>query len=113
MKQRPVLISAISLTLIIELILIILVYNSGESERLPIQIGRLTVQFILIFWILNTKSNVALFLLTTYHIISGLLILNAIHPTELIGKLFIAYHFGIGLIIYFHDLIETQLKKSG
>ncbi len=56
MKERPILISAIILTLIVELILMVLVYNKIGVERLPTQIGRLTIQLILIFWVLSTKS---------------------------------------------------------
>ncbi|MFC5044690.1 hypothetical protein [Aquimarina hainanensis] len=41
MKSRPVLISAIILTIIVEIILMILVYNKIGGERLPTQIGRL------------------------------------------------------------------------
>ena len=110
MKDRPVLISAIILTLIVELILMILVYNKVGSERLPSQIGRLIFQLIFITLILSRKSNVGLFLLTAYHIVSGLLIWYSSNSAELFGKTLIGYHIGIGLIIYFHDFIESKLK---
>tara|TARA_R100000541_G_scaffold55248_1_gene64050 strand:+ start:230 stop:577 length:348 start_codon:yes stop_codon:yes gene_type:complete len=110
MKERPVLISAIILTIIVELILIILVYNKVGSERLPSQIGRLIFQLIFITLILTRKSNVGLFLLTAYHIVSGLLIWYSSNSDELFGKILIVYHIGIGLIIYFHDMIESKLK---
>jgi len=66
MKERPVLISAIILTIVVEIILMILVYNKIGGGRLPAQMGRLTVQLILIFWILSSKSNLGLFLFTAY-----------------------------------------------
>ncbi len=109
MKERPILISAIILTLIVELILMILVYNKIGVERLPTHIGRLTIQLILIFWVLSSKSNVGLFLLTAYHIISGLFGIYSNGSTELFGQILIGFHLIIGLVIYFHDWIENQI----
>ena len=109
MKERPVLVLAIILTLIVELILMALVYNKVGGERLPAQIGRLVVQLILIFWILSSKSNIGLFLLTAYHIISGLFGLYSKGSTELLGQILIGFHFIIGIIIYFHDWIENKI----
>lgn len=109
MKERPVLISAITLTLIVELILMILVYNKVGDERLPSQIGRLSVQIILIIWVINSKTNIALFLLTAYHIVTGLFGLYSKGSTELLGQLLIGFHFIIALVIYFHDWIENKI----
>lgn len=109
MKERMVLISAIILTLIVELILMVLVYNKVGSERIPSQIVRLTIQLILIIMILTRKSNVALFLLTTYHIVSSLFGLYSKGSTELLGQILIGFHFIIGMIIYFHDWIENKI----
>lgn len=114
MKEKPILILALSLTIIVELLLMVLVYNKVGYERLPSQTGRLIVQSILICWILNSKSNIGLFLLTAYHIVTSLLILYSSNSSELFGKLLIGYHIGIGLVIYFHDWIENKIgvKKS-
>jgi len=114
MKQRPILISAIILTLIIELILIILVYNKVGTERLPSQIGRLTIQLILIIWVLSSKSNVGLFLLAGYHIVSGIFGLSSKGSAELLGQILIGFHIIIGIVIYFHDWIENKIgiKKT-
>jgi len=109
MKDRPVLISAIILTIIVEIILMILVYNKIGAERLPKQIGRLAVQIILIFWILNNKSNTGLFLLASFHILSGLWGMYSKGSTILIGQLLIGFHFIIGIAIYFHDWFESKL----
>ena len=109
MKKRPILIVAIALTLAVELILMILVYNKVGAERLPSQIGRLIFQLILIFWILSSKSNIGLFLLTAYQIISGLFGLYSKGSTELLGQILIGFHFIIGIIIYFHDWIENKI----
>lgn len=109
MKERPILISAIILTLIIELVLMILVYNKIGAERFSTQIGRLTIQLILIFWVLSSKSNVGLFLLTAYHIVTALFGMYAKGSTELLGQILIGFHFIIGLIIYFHDWIENKI----
>lgn len=109
MKDRPILISAIILTIIIEIILMILVYNKIGGERLPAQIGRLTIQLILIFWVLSSKSNVSLFLLTAYHIVTGLFGLYSKGSTEILGQILIGFHFIIGLVIYMHDWIENKI----
>jgi len=109
MKERPILITAIILTLIVELTLMIFVYNKVGAERLPSQFGRLAVQLILIFWTLGSKSNIALFLLAGYHIISGLFGLYSKDSAELLGPVLIGFHFIIGITIYFHDWIENKI----
>ncbi|SIS46394.1 hypothetical protein SAMN05421766_1026 [Zobellia uliginosa] len=109
MKERPVLISAIILILIVELILMILVYNKVGAERLPSQIGRLIFQLIFITLILTRKSNVGLFMLAAYHIVSGLFGMYSKGSTELLGQILIGFHFIIGIIIYFHDWIENKI----
>ncbi|MGV6831437.1 MAG: hypothetical protein ACWA5P_07745 [bacterium] len=109
MKKRPILISAIILTLIIELILMILVYHKVGTERLPSQLGRLTIQLILISWVLSSKRNTGLFLLAGYHIVSGLLGLNSRGATALLGQVLIGFHLVIGIVIYFHDWIEHKI----
>ena len=114
MKEKPILILALILIILIELLLMGLVCNKVGYVRLPSQMGRLIVQLILIYWILNSKSNVGLFFLTAYHIVTGLLILYSSNSSELFGKLLIGYHIGIGLVIYFHDWIENKIgvKRS-
>ncbi|PKG51073.1 hypothetical protein [Olleya sp. 1-3] len=109
MKERPILILGIALTLAVEVILIILVYNKVGAERLPSQIGRLIFQLILIFWILSSKSNIGLFLLASYHIISGLFGMYSKGSAELLGQILIGFHLIIGIVIYFHDWIESKI----
>lgn len=109
MKSRFILISVIILTIIVEVTLMILVYNIIGGERLPFQIGRLTVQLILIVWVLSSKFNIGLFLLTTYHIVTGLFGMYSRGSTEFIGQLLISFHLIIGLVIYFHDWIENKI----
>lgn len=109
MKERPVLLTAIILTLIVEVILMILVYDKIGGERLPFQIARLFFQLVFIFLILTGKSSTGLFLLAAYHIVSGLFGLYSSNLTELLGQILIGYHIIIGLIIYFHDWIESKI----
>lgn len=109
MRERPILISAIILTIIVEIILMILVYNKIGGERLPTQIGRLIIQIILILWVLNSKSNIGLFLLTAYHIVTGLFGMYSRGSEELLGQILIGFHLIIGLVIYFHDWIEDRI----
>jgi hypothetical protein len=115
MKERPILILAIVLTLLVELVLMIVVYNKVGAERLPSQIGRLIFQIILILWILNSKTNIGLFLLAGYHIISGLFGIYSNGSAELFGQILIGFHFIIGIVIYFHDSIESRfgIKNVG
>ena len=110
MKKRPVLILAIILTLIVELILILLVYNKVGHERLPSQIGRLIFQLICISFIIFRKSNIALFLLSGFHVITALYFFYMNSSSDLTEKLFGFYHICIGIMIYFHDWIENKLK---
>ena len=52
MKEIPILITAIVLTIVVEITLITLItliYNEVGGERIPSQIGRLIFQLILIF----------------------------------------------------------------
>ncbi len=112
MKERPILKAAIILTIIIEIVLMVLVYNKIGDERLPIQIGRLFFQFIMITFILIGKSNTSLFLLTAYHIISGLFLWNSGNTIDLFIQSLMIYHFIIGLIIYFHDWFESRLNLN-
>jgi len=109
MKERPVLISAIILSIIIELVLMFLLYDKIGGERLPFQIVRLFFQIICVFLILTSKSKTGLFLLAAYHIISALFSFYSNESAELLGQIFIAYHFTIGLVIYFHDCIESKI----
>ena len=109
MKKRPVLAFAIILTIIVELILMTLVYNKVGEERLPLQVGRLTIQLILVIWVLSSKTNIGLFLLTAYHIVSGLFGLYSNSLTEILGQVLIGFHFLIGITIYFHDWIESKI----
>lgn len=109
MKKRPVLIIAIILTVIVEAILMVLIYDKIGGERLPFQIVRLFFQLVFIFLILTNKSEIGLFLLVAYHIVSGLFGLYSSNSTELLGQILIGYHILIGLIIYFHDWIENKI----
>lgn len=109
MNEKPILILAIILTLLVELILIILVYDTVGGIRLPYQIGRIIIQLALILWVLNSKSNVGLFLLTAYHIVIGLLGTYSKGSIDLFGQILIGFHFVIGIVIYFYDWIQNKI----
>lgn len=109
MKGRPVLISAIILSIIVELVVMVSVYDKIGGERLPFQITRLFFQIICVFLILTSKSNVSLFLPAAFHIVSVLYGLYSNSSTELLRQIFIGYHLLIGPIIYFHDWIESEI----
>lgn len=109
MKERPILVSALILTIIVEVVIMILVYNRIGGERLPYQGIRLGIQLVLIFWVLGSKSNVALFLISAYHIVSGLVILNSGNSAEVLGSAMLQYHILVGLVIYFHDWLELKV----
>jgi len=109
MKQKPVLLLAIILSIIVEIAIMISVYLKVGDEILSYQIGRLIFQLILIVFILGKGSNTALFILAGYHIVSGLYILYSSISDEILGKVLIFYHLIIGLAIYLHDWIENKL----
>lgn len=119
MKERPVLYIAMVISLLIEILLIILVYIQVGDEKLPTQLGRLAIQILLMSWIITQKSTTGLFLLTAYHILSGLFILYSDSATAIFGIIIMMYHFIVGLLIYFHDWVEEKLgitstpKESG
>jgi len=104
MRKRPILFSAIAITIIVELVLMILVYNKIGADRLSIQFFRLIIQSILIAFII-ANSKRALFILTAYHIFSGMYGLY----TPKADFLFSMYHIIIGIVIYFHDWIESKI----
>ena len=108
MKERPVLYSVLILTLLVEVVLMVLVYLKVGSERLPIQIGRIAFQIIVIIPIVANRSNKALFVLAGYHIVfCGALGWTSAH--NWLAYTLIAYHVVIGFVIYFHDVIERRL----
>jgi len=110
MKDRPILIITIILTLFVELIIIGLVFKEVGPQRLPSQILRILFQLILIGFIISKKSNAALLTLTGFHIFTAILHFGAFEKSGLVGMLFIIYHIVIGVIIYFHDWFEEKLK---
>lgn len=111
MKSRPILISVIIISLLVELTLAVLVFKGIGAERIPVHLGRLLFQVILIGFILLSKSQIALFLLASYHIIIGLIVLSS--PSSILPANILAiYHIVIGAIIYFHDWLEQHLVPS-
>jgi len=110
-KKRPILKLAIVFSIIVELVLMLLVYYRIGAARLPIHISRLIFQFVLIFLILKSKSNTALFILTAYHISTGIIHLLSYKSTGLIGNSIMLFHLIIGILIYFHDYFEDKLIK--
>lgn len=111
MKNRPILFSALALTIVVEIALMVMVANEIGNQRLSVQTTRLVLQLIVMASIVFQKSNAALFLLTAYHVVSGLLHLYAIDSPGIHG-LFGGYHIAIGLIIYFHDYLENLVFKK-
>jgi hypothetical protein len=112
MKERPILISAIILSIMVELIIIFLVYDKIGSKRLPEQSIRLLIEIILISLIIVKRSNTALLGLAGLHLLSGLLNWNTIHSSGIIGQILSIYHFAIALVIYFHDYLENLLTTK-
>lgn len=109
MKKRPILFGAIIITLTIELILIFSVYHKVGEERLPFQLVRVFVQLFFIYLVIVNKSSTGLFLLAAYHIVTGLFGMYSSGSEVLLGRMLIIYHFVIGLLIYFHDWIESKM----
>ena len=108
--MRKILVFAILLSLIVDLILIILVYLQVGSERLPQQLIRFTFEIILATIILRSKSsNIVLLILSGFHIITALIYFSRFEMFTF-EFYFGIYHLSIGLLIYFHDTIQSKLK---
>ncbi|MDC7997993.1 hypothetical protein [Gilvibacter sediminis] len=110
MKDRPILFLAIALTLVVEVVLMIVVYNKVGPDRLPAQLGRLAFQLLLILWLSTRRSGIALFLLAGYHIVSAIFGMNSTGSAELLGQALIGFHLIIGVVIYFHQSIENRIR---
>lgn len=110
MKKRPILLITLILTLLVELIIIILVYNEVGFQRLPSQLMRVLIEAILIGFIISRKSNTALLMLAGFHLFTAITHFWGLQKSGWIGYIFIIYHIVVSLVIYFHDWFGTKLK---
>lgn len=99
----------ILLTLIFEVTVAVLVYKEIGDSRLTINIVRLIIQLLLLFWILSSKSRIPVYIITFYHVIIGLQFFT--NDISLTYAVFGLYHLIIGLMIYFSDEIDLRLKR--
>ena len=111
MKKHPVLVSAILLTLIIEVFLIVAVYMKIGGERLPSQMFRLALQIIGIGLLFSERFCWGLFIVAAYHVMAGVLTLGKFSSLEGIEIGFGVYHLLIGFLIYFHDWFEDKIGE--
>ncbi|MCO6357792.1 hypothetical protein [Roseivirga pacifica] len=111
-KDRPILKIAISISLIVELILVALVYDKIGSARLPYQLTRLAFELIVIYLAVPSRLKVGLFLLSGFHVFSGLSFLFFKDTVPTGDLIFGIYHLTIAFLIYFHDLLEKRFIKS-
>jgi len=107
-KEKPILISSLFISFIIDIILILLVHIEIGNDHLPQQLLRLGFQIVCILNIIFNKSNKVLFVLSAYHIISGIVFFSKLYPNTL-EKSFGIYHIIIGVMIYFHDWFDKKL----
>lgn len=103
---------AIAISIIVELILMVLVYIKIGGERFPVQFGRLLFQFVFIGLIVSSESKIGLFILTGYHIVTAIFILNSPGKTDTYILSMAFYHIVIAFAIYFHDWLEKLSAKS-
>ena len=109
-KMRKVLFFAILLSFFVEIILIVLVYLKVGDERLPQQLIRFAFEIILATIILRSKSsNIPLLIFSGFHIINALIFFLRFEIFTF-EFYFGVYHVFIGLMIYFHDVIQSKLK---
>ena len=112
MKNKPIIISVVALTVLVEGALMISIFYTIGDARLGYQVLRLLFQLILLFYILQENSKIATFILTFYHIVAILLLYKSKNASELLAQLLIVYHVLIGLLVYFHEFIERKIKKT-
>lgn len=109
MKNRPILKITLLLTILVEIVLVVTLFNRIGFERLPFQLLRILFQLILISIILYRRSEIALFVLVGYHVIIGLQGLFGSSSSILLVQVLAVYHLVIGVVIYFHDWLEDKL----
>ncbi|WP_417589747.1 hypothetical protein [Owenweeksia hongkongensis] len=111
MKKHPILVSAILLTLIIEVFLIVAIYMKIGDERLPGQMFRLGIQIIGIALLFSERFSWGLFIVTAYHVMIGVLTLGKFSSLEGIEIGFGVYHLLMGFLIYFHYWFEDKIRE--
>lgn len=109
MKNRPILKIAILITLVVHLVFIFALDSLGADSVLP-QMGKLFLQLILIYFVLERKSKFALWLLAGYHVFVGIFLVGSTVSAEFIGQVFIVFHLMMAVVIYFHDYIEEKFN---
>ena len=110
MKNRILLKIILGFTILVELVMMVMVYQKIGNERLPIQIGRLVFQLFLMVFILTEKSKTATFILAGFHMITSML-----HFYAELGWLSIllgSFHLIFGMIIYFNTEIEEKFAPK-
>ncbi|MHA7101991.1 hypothetical protein [Roseivirga pacifica] len=111
-KDRPILKIAISISLIVELVLVALVYDKIGPERLPYQLTRLAFELIVIYMAVPARMKTGLFLLSGFHVFSGLSFILFKDMVSMVDSIFGTYHLAIAFLIYFHDLLERKFFKN-
>jgi hypothetical protein len=105
LHDRPILIAALALTILVEILLIVLVYVQIGPVRLPHQVIRTALQLFLMMPIVLSRSHLALLALAGFHIFSAMFGLSR---TDLDGVRITMsiFHVVIAFTIYFHDVLE-------
>jgi hypothetical protein len=90
----------------------VLIFNAVGGGKLPFQLIRLIIQLVLITIAIGDKAKTILFLLVAYHIFSCVSNLYAISTNGLFGVILGSYHLLIGLVIYFHEYVDSLIGKD-
>lgn len=112
MKGRIFLFAAILLTLVVEVIMVVLVYQMVGTARLPFQSVRILFQLAVILWLYESRSHGALLVLAGYHIFTAILGFGTVSQHNWLTYLLCGFHIVCAFAIYFHSWFERKEADS-
>lgn len=111
LKQHPTLVFVLIFTILFELSLMFLVYQKIGADQLPAQLIRLGIQATLLLILLEKPSKVLIYILTFYHVFTGLALIPSFFNVDAIGKSIVVYHIILVFLIFFSTQIDLKLVK--
>ena len=111
LKQNPTLIFVLILTILFELSLVFLVYQKIGADQLPMQLIRLGIQITLLLILLEKPSKILVYILTFYHVFTGLALLPSFFNVDGVGKFVVVYHVIMVFLVFFYKNIDLKLAK--
>lgn len=108
LNKKPTLKIALLLTVLFEIIIIYLVFQKTEGERLPTQLIRLGIQITLFLILIEKPSKVTLYILTFYHVFTTLSLAPEFFKIDFVGQLVLVYHIVLTFLIFFNITLDLK-----